>query len=97
MAEDVIKDISEYSEEDKAKAWEGYVRSEVNAALDMYFPRAITGNICIKYVPHLIEKTEAGDLVDNTKADAVGIFIVLDFEEPLDLNKPRIDDETESE
>lgn len=86
---EVVKDLSELSDEERARAWEEFVRSEVGAALDIYLPKSISGNIGIKYVPHVVARYESGDQLDNSKADAVGIFIVLDFEEPLDLNKPR--------
>jgi len=87
--DDIVKDVNALTDEEKAAAWEEYVRTEVNAALDLYLPKAVSGNIGIKYVPHLIEKLESGDQLDNSKADAVGIFIVLDFGTPLALDKPR--------
>jgi hypothetical protein len=92
MADEVIKEIGDLTDEEKVAAWEAYVRNEVNAALDIYLPKTVSGNIGIKYVPHFISRSEAGDEVDETKADSVGIFVVLDFEEPIDLNKPRVED-----
>lgn len=85
--DNIIENIDKLTNEEKAVAWEKYVRTEVNALLDLYLPLAKSGNIGIKYVPHIVEKLENGDILDNNTADAVGLFIALDFEKPLPLDK----------
>jgi hypothetical protein len=90
--DNVVKDVSELTKEEKAELWERYVRSEVGALLDMFLPRSIGGNVGVRYAPHVIERTEAGDLLNKDKADAVVISLVFEFEEPLDLTKPRVED-----
>lgn len=87
------KDVSELTNEERAAAWMGYVRSEVNAALDIYLEKANTGNIGVSYLPHVVETLETGDELDKAKADGVVLTVVLEFEEPIDLTKPRIADE----
>ena len=90
---DVIeeKDVTELTNEEKAKAWENWVRSEVNSVLDIYLEKAIRGNINVRYYPHIIEVLESGPVTDQNKADSVLLSIVFDFEEPIDLTKERGD------
>ena len=95
IKEDVVEDITEMTPEERADAWAKWVRSEVNSALDIYLDKAISGNINVRYYPHVIEVQEAGPLTDDTKADGVLLSIVFEFEEPIDLTKPRIEDDTE--
>jgi hypothetical protein len=85
-----IQEISELSSEDKAAAWCNWVRSEVNAALDIYLVEAMNGHINIKYHPHVVEILETGPVIDDSKADGVTISIAFEFEKSLDLTKPRI-------
>lgn len=97
---EVVQDVAELSPEEKAEAWAEWVRSEVNSALNIYLDKAMSGNINVKYYPHLVEMLESGPVLDDTKADGVLLSIVLEFEEPIDLQKPRVEDEnteTESE
>jgi len=93
--DDVVKDVTELSPEEKAKMWGQWVRSEVNAALDVYLDKALSGNINVKYYPHIVEVEEGGPVTDDTKADGVLLSIVFEFETPIDLTKPRITDEEE--
>ena len=83
------KDVAELTDEERAKAWEEWVKSEVNAALDIFLPKANKGNINLSYYPHVVDMLEAGPETDDTKADGVLISIVFGFEEPLDLSKER--------
>jgi hypothetical protein len=93
--DDVVEDIKEMTPEERAEAWAKWVRSEVNSALDIYLDKAISGNINVRYYPHVIEVQEGGPVTDDTKADGVLLSIVFEFEEPIDLQKPRIEDDAE--
>jgi len=98
MADDrekVVHDLKNFTEEERIKAWEAWIRSEVNAALDIYLPISIVGNVNVHYYPHVVEVLETGPVTDDTKSDGVLISLVFDFEKPIDLNKPRISDEEE--
>lgn len=90
---DVVEDLSTKTDEEKAALWEKYVRGEVGALLDMFLPIAAGGNVGVRYTPHVIERLESGDQVDKTKADAVSIFLVFEFDKPLDLTSSRVDEE----
>lgn len=94
MTDEIKKDleVKEMTPEEQAAAWAKWVRSEVNAALDIYLDRAISGNINIKYYPHLIEELESGPVFNENKADGVLISVQFEFEDPIDLTKPRIED-----
>lgn len=87
--ENIVQDVTDMDPEEKAEAWAKWVRSEVNSALDVYLPKALSGHINVRYYPHVIEVQEAGPLTDDTKADGVLLSIVFEFEEPIDLAKPR--------
>jgi hypothetical protein len=91
------EDVSEMTKEEIADAWSNWVRSEVNAALDIYLARAVEGNIGVKYGAHVVEETEAGKVYDDSKADSVMINILFNFEEPLDLNAPMVKEEPEEQ
>ena len=88
----VVQDLAEMTDEEKAAAWANWVRSEINAALDIYLPRAVSGNINVKYLPHVVEMLETGPTTDDNKADGVLLSIMFNFEEPIDLTKPRIEE-----
>lgn len=93
MVEEVEKDITELTAEEKAAQWAAWVRSEVNAALNIYLDKAITGNINIKYYPHVVERLESGPVLSKTNMDGVLISVEFIFEEPIDISKPRIKEE----
>ena len=93
--DNIVQDVSDMTTEDRAAAWADWVRSEVNSALDIYLDKAVSGHINVRYYPHVIEIQEAGPLTDDKKADGVLLSIVFEFEEPIDLTKPRVEDETE--
>ena len=90
--DDIVKDLSGMSNEEKAEAWVKYVRNGVNSLLDIYLPVAESGNIGIRYTPHEIERLETGPVYDNTKADNVLVSIMLKFDKPIDLTKDRSSD-----
>ncbi len=83
MAEEKLMDeekLKEIAPEERAAAWEKYVRDEVNRVLDIYLPESITGNIGIKYLhPAKGFDDKAGKpILDDKKAK--GVTIVVDFE-----------------
>ena len=82
--EDEIKVPEDVNVED----WAEYVRSEVTALLDIYLPKASTGNVGIRYKKPVLSTDEAGVSVefDNTKADAVSINLVFEFDEAIDIS-----------
>lgn len=94
--EDVV-DITEMTSEEKAEAWAKWVRSEVNAALDIYLPKALSGNINVRYYPHVIEIQEGGPVTDDTKADGVLLSIAFEFEKTIDLQKPMVEEDSDVE
>ena len=88
---DIIQNLEGLSEEDRTIAWANWVRSEVNAALDIYLPIALSGQINVKYYPRVIEVLENGPALDETKASGVLLSVVLEFEKPIDLTKQRVE------
>jgi hypothetical protein len=95
MAEELRRDVTELTDEERATAWAAWVRSEVNAALDIYLDKALIGNINVEYYPHKIEELETGPVYTKDKADGVLLSIEFTFEEPIDLTKPRIEEEVQ--
>jgi len=93
--DEVVEDMADLTSEEKAEAWAKWVRSEVNSALDIYLPKALSGHINVKYYPHVKEMLESGPELDNNKADGVLLSIIFEFEEPVDLTKPRIEEDQE--
>ena len=89
----VVEDMTEMSKEEKAKAWEDWVRTGVNAALDAFLPRALAGHFNTAYTPVVREVLETGPQYDESKAKAVTLTLFFEFEEPLDLNKPIVEEE----
>lgn len=88
MSEEFNKEIVDMTSEEKAEAWAKWVRSEVNAALNIYLSKADSSNINIRYFPRVVEELESGVTLDETKATGVLISIELIFGEPIDLNSP---------
>lgn len=91
------KDIKEYLEnitpEERAAAWEEYVRKEVNSLLDTFLPEAISGNVGIKYEhPSRGKSAKTGkEMVDESKVTGVYLSIMFEFAAPLEVfgeNKP---------
>jgi hypothetical protein len=89
----VVEDLSNMTDEEKAEAWAKWIRSEVNSALDIYLPVSKEGFVQIQYSPHVIEVLETGPVYHTTKMDAVRISLIFEFENPVDLSKPRIENE----
>ena len=88
-------DVSEMTSEQRAAAWMEWVRSEVNAALDIYLPVSKNGNVNVKYVPHKVEELDTGPVYTDSKADGVLLSLLFEFEEPVEIIKS--EDEEKSE
>jgi hypothetical protein len=83
MDDKEVKD--QLTPEEMAKAWENYVRNEVNTLLDIFLPEAVSGNVGVIY-SHPVKEVSAKtgeSIVDKDKATAVDIHIVLDFPEAI--------------
>lgn len=93
--DEVVEEMADLTPEEKAEAWAKWVRSEVNSALDIYLPKALSGHINVRYYPHVTEMLDTGPELDETRADGVLLSVVFEFEEPIDLTKPRIEEEQE--
>jgi len=93
IQEDKVIELSELSDEDKERAWEEWVRAEVNAALNIYLPISKIGHVNLSYSSTVIERTEAGDVLSDNLKDAVMISLIFEFTEPIDVSKPRTEDE----
>lgn len=80
MEEEIKDQLASIPPEERAAAWEKYVRDEVNSLLDIYLPEAITGNVGIKYinpVKSISPKTGKSEIDDK---HATGVSIVINFE-----------------
>jgi hypothetical protein len=86
MAEKDLKEILEgIAPEERAAAWEEYVRSEVNALLDTFLPEAISGNVGVKYDHPILEVSpKTGEaVIDESKATGVFISVLFEFAAPI--------------
>jgi len=85
------KETKEYLEnitpEERAAAWENYVRTEVNAILDTFLPESISGNVGVKY-EHPVKEVSAKTgktIVDEKKAIGVYLSIMFEFAAPIEF------------
>jgi hypothetical protein len=67
------------------ETWDGHVRSEVNALLDLYLPESASGNVGIKYrnPPSFMAEGGESTAPDTTKISGVEINLVFDFDKVL--------------
>jgi len=88
MDEKDVKDmLAEIPPEERAAAWEKYVRDEVNSLLDTFLPEAISGNVGIKYdhpVLKMNPKTGKAE-IDESKATGVFLSIKSEFAAPINF------------
>jgi hypothetical protein len=91
--ENIVEDMVELSEEERAAAWEKWVRSELNAALDIFLPISKAGDVYTSYPAHKIEHTESGPVYSDTLAAGVSVTMVFEFEKPIDVTKSRDEQE----
>ena len=86
MDEKDVKDmLAEVLPEERAAAWEKYVRDEVNSLLDTFLPEAISGNVGVKYDHPVIQispKTGEAE-IDESKANGVFLSIKFEFAAPI--------------
>ena len=81
MDEKDVKDmLAEVAPEDRAAAWEAYVRTEVNALLDTFLPEAISGNVGIKYDHPVIQVNPKTGKAEIDESKATGVFVSVKFE-----------------
>ena len=73
--------VKEVSPEERASAWEKYVRAEVTRVLDIYLPESVVGNIGIEYIrPVLRIDSKSGKQVfDEKKAKGVSVTLMFEF------------------
>jgi len=88
MDEKDVKDmLTELPPEERAAAWEEYVRAEVTALLDTFLPESISGNVGVKYEHPIkgINPKTGKSIIDDTKATGVYLSIVFEFAAPIDF------------
>jgi len=95
IQKDNVVDLSDLTPEEQESAWEDWVRNEVNSALDIYLPISKIGHVNLSYSAVVLEQTEAGPVFSDNLKDAVMISLVFDFKDPVDITKPRINDDDE--
>ena len=86
MDEKEIKEVLDnIPPEERAKAWEEYVRNEVNSLLDTFLPESISGNVGIKYeYPSKGQNPKTGEeMIDESKATGVFLSIMFEFAAPI--------------
>jgi len=82
---DIKEILADIPPEERAAAWEEYVRSEVNSLLDTFLPEAISGNVGVKYehpVSRISPKTGEAE-INETKATGVSISVLFEFAAPI--------------
>ena len=79
-----VKDVSP---EERATAWETYVREEVERVLDIYLPESVMGTIGIDYIrPVLRVDSKSGKtILDEKKAKGVSVTLVFEFAEEVEF------------
>jgi hypothetical protein len=86
MDEKEIQDLLENTPpEERAKAWEEYVRNEVNSLLDTFLPEAVSGNVGIKYEhpSHGFDSKTGKEIIDESTATGVYLSIMFEFAAPI--------------
>lgn len=67
--------------------WQDYVRSEVNALLDLYLPVSSSGNVGIRYDYPVKKRYEGKVVYDKSKAKGVVLSLVFDFNETIEVER----------
>lgn len=91
--ENVVEEVADMTEEERAAAWEKWVRSELNAALDIFLPVSKAGDVYTSYRAHKVEHNEAGPVYSDTLAAGVSVTMVFEFDKPIDVTKAREEQE----
>jgi hypothetical protein len=92
-----VLDLSNLTLEEQEVLWQGWVKNEVNAVLDIFLPVSKAGDVNVSYNAVVIEETEAGKVFSDCLKDAVMVSLVFKFKEPINISEPRIKDEKSSE
>jgi hypothetical protein len=89
--QDIKEKLVDMPPEERAKAWETYVRDEINKVLDTYLPESITGTWGIKYDNPIIsvDPATSKQTIDTTKASGVHIVIHLEFADVIQFSEPK--------
>lgn len=90
MSEEITtmeEEAQELTLEEKAAAWEKWVRDGVNSLVDVYLPVSDSCDFNVSYSYKVVEELESGPVLDETKANAVLIRVMFKFTEPVSLNK----------
>jgi hypothetical protein len=82
-----VPETTELTLEEKAAAWEKWVRDGVNSLVDTYLPVSNSCDFNVAYSYKVIEELESGTVLDETKANAVLIRVMFKFTEPISLSK----------
>jgi hypothetical protein len=87
MDEEIKEQLTELPPEERAAAWEEYVRREVNTLLDIYLPEAISGNVGVKYIRPIksVSPKTGKKEIDETHANGVSIVITFDFADTIEF------------
>lgn len=82
--EGILEEVSDMTPEEKAVAWEKWVKDGIEGLVDAFLKPAIDCHYNIKYLPHLIEIQETGEVYDENKADGVVLTVMFKFDEPVE-------------
>ena len=87
MGEETVEQgVEDLTPEERAKAWEDWVKKGVNDVLDLYLPHAIKGDMNFNYSYVLKEVLESGNVYDDSKINGVLVSLVLEFDKPLTIS-----------
>ena len=81
--DELVKDLSGLSDEERAEAWISSVRTGVNSLLDTYLPISKIGYVGVQYTP------------DEKNADSVVISVIFKFDKTIDTTEPAVTDQVE--
>lgn len=82
------EETEEMTEEERTVSWEEYVRSEMNAILDLYLDDAIAGNVGIRYGhPEIGTMEDGSKMFDESKINVVAVTMVLRLGDTVDSPK----------
>ena len=90
MADDIKleENIANMTQEEKAKAWETWVKDGINGLLNIFLIPAKDCNYNVKYFPHVVQEFEGSVEYDESKADGVLLSVMFTFKEPIEPLKP---------
>lgn len=83
--DEIVKDLTELSQEEKEQAWSEHIREQVNNLLDLFLDPSKDCNLNVKYRPAVKEVLESGPVYDSDSYDAAQVTLVFEFKEPVSL------------